>query len=101
MSAYAPFDDTAIFSLLALCHTPREEKDGDAGNETKDDGDGDDDGRRAAARKRDYTPAVHCWLKKLADKGVLRRLATGEDDKEEEKEEKKGEEDSKKADKLG
>lgn len=99
MGDYSAYDDTAVFSLLALCHTPKEKGkggDGDGGVDASasapapdpavggagdDDGAGDDGGiRRAAARKGDYTPAVHSWLKKLADKGVLRQLATGEPD---------------------
>ena len=97
MSTYAAHDDTAIFNLLALCYTPskaaKSETNGANGaNEmngtnstvqtrsTVDD-DAEDGGVcRAAARKGDYTPAVHYWLKKLADKGVLQRLATGEPD---------------------
>ncbi|OAA56960.1 ubiquitin carboxyl-terminal hydrolase [Niveomyces insectorum RCEF 264] len=100
MQAYAPYDDMPFFSLLALCHTPKEGEqdtnggglpdrdsfpegrgDDDDGNDGNDDDD-DDDGSRAAARRRDYTPAVHAWIKKLADKGVLRRLATGKEDEE-------------------
>ena len=27
--------------------------------------------QRVAGRKQDYTPALHCWVKKLAEKGVL------------------------------
>ncbi|CAK7205607.1 hypothetical protein SEUCBS139899_008385 [Sporothrix eucalyptigena] len=94
MRNYAAFDDTAIFNLLALCHTPKILKAGETNgangtNETNGTTnsepmptDDDDEGgvRRAAARKGDYTPAVHSWLKKLADKGVLQRLATGEPD---------------------
>ncbi|CAK7262885.1 hypothetical protein SEPCBS57363_000273 [Sporothrix epigloea] len=95
MSNYAAYDDSAIFNLLALCHTPPAKPDvanGTGGTDGTDGTDGtrsnsfaaagdDADGggvRRAAARKGDYTPAVHTWLKKLADKGVLQRLATGE-----------------------
>ncbi|CAK7266385.1 hypothetical protein SEPCBS119000_002002 [Sporothrix epigloea] len=96
MSNYAAHDDSAIFNLLALCHTPMATKtaevkgtDGTAGFDGRRtsgtavvDEDGNDGGvRQAAARKGDYTPAVHSWLKKLADKGVLQRLATGEPDK--------------------
>ncbi|CAK7237643.1 hypothetical protein SBRCBS47491_010059 [Sporothrix bragantina] len=94
MSNYAAYDDTAIFNLLALCHTPRKAAQNEANgvNETAEangagenaatvEDDVDDGGvRRAAARKGDYTPAVQSWLKKLADKGVLQRLATGEPD---------------------
>lgn len=115
MANYATHDDTAVFSLLALCHTPKkasqaskanvanetnEYSEGNGANQTNgtsntnEDGpsttaaaptannDDEDDGgvRRAAARKGDYTPAVHSWLKKLADKGILQRLATGEPD---------------------
>lgn len=103
--ASAAYDSNAVFSLLALCHTPRKTKgtnnaseangahetngsNGDATNRMTGNGhpatnnDDEDDGgaSRAAARKGDYTPAVHTWLKKLANKGLLRQLATGEPD---------------------
>ena len=61
------YDDDAGFSLLALC-----------GKTSSDDQ--NPELRGAAARKGDYTPAVYCWLKKLADKGLLRQLATGDDE---------------------
>ncbi|ERT02646.1 hypothetical protein HMPREF1624_00947 [Sporothrix schenckii ATCC 58251] len=101
MAKYASYDESAGFSLLALCHTPKKENAAGQANEsngvgelnngtngtskwgppTTNSNDEDDSGvRRAAARKGDYTPAVHFWLKKLADKGVLQRLATGEPD---------------------
>lgn len=94
MSNYAAYDDSAIFNLLALCYTPTAEAneangtngtngtDGARRNSIAATGDDADGGGvlRAAARKGDFTPAVHTWLKKLADKGVLQRLATGEPD---------------------
>ncbi|KND93098.1 Ubiquitin carboxyl-terminal hydrolase isozyme L5 [Tolypocladium ophioglossoides CBS 100239] len=30
-----------------------------------------DEEKRVKAREKDYTPALHCWMKKLAEKGVL------------------------------
>ncbi|POR36474.1 Ubiquitin carboxyl-terminal hydrolase isozyme L5 [Tolypocladium paradoxum] len=30
-----------------------------------------DEDKRVKAREKDYTPALHCWMKKLAEKGVL------------------------------
>ncbi|PNY24403.1 Ubiquitin carboxyl-terminal hydrolase isozyme L5 [Tolypocladium capitatum] len=30
-----------------------------------------DEEKRVTARTKDYTPALHCWMKKLAEKGVL------------------------------
>ncbi|EFW99842.1 ubiquitin carboxyl-terminal hydrolase [Grosmannia clavigera kw1407] len=71
MLAYSQYDDRAVFSLLALCQTG-------VGPDGGPDRSLDEDVARAAARRSDYTPAVHSWIKKLADKGVLRRLATGE-----------------------
>lgn len=30
-----------------------------------------DEEKRVKAREKDYTPALHCWMKQLAEKGVL------------------------------
>lgn len=49
------------FSLLAL-H-------GDAGFDTGGDAD------EKTGRKKDHTPAIHEWVRKLADHGVLGQLA--------------------------
>ncbi|EPE03369.1 ubiquitin carboxyl-terminal hydrolase [Ophiostoma piceae UAMH 11346] len=70
------YDDDAGFSLLALCGKANSDT---ASTETGT-GDNNPELRVAAARKGDYTPAVYCWLKKLADKGLLRQLATGDDE---------------------
>jgi hypothetical protein len=34
----------------------------------------EDEARRVAARKRDYSLAIHVWVKRLAERGVLMEL---------------------------